>query len=374
MEDREYMNEHDEEVLTLDLSQLFRKLKPSWRRIAVWSGVAFATGILIAFSIPRSYTATAELAPELATGSASKLGSITNMLGLSNMMNSTDAVYPALYPKMVHSTPFSVQLLSSTVTMKTSNGPQTCTLQDYIINHTRRTWWGAAFKGGRDLFRSKDETMIRDTIDPYNLTDYENTLIEQLNSMVEVSVDKKTMAVTLQTTAQDPYVAADLCNSVNTLLQQTVTNYRTNKSKQDLAYYESLYEEAKTEYRTAQSNYAHYVDGHQGVVLLSVRAEQDRLQNEMNLKYQIYNNIANELQGAKAKVQLETPIFAEIVPPTVPLKPSKPKKKVIAAIFLILGLAGGCADVLFWHKKEDDNHTDSDKPDSEDWTAHSTHQ
>ena len=68
---------------------------------------------------------------------------------------------------------------------------------------------------------------------------------------------------------------------------------------------EKLFKERQREYYTAQKKYANYVDTHDNLVLQSVRTEQERLQNDMSLAYQIYSQVANQLQVARAKVQEE---------------------------------------------------------------------
>lgn len=59
----------------------------------------------------------------------------------------------------------------------------------------------------------------------------------------------------------------------------------------------------------------------------SVRAEQERLQNDMSLAYQVYSQVANQLQVARAKVQEEKPVFAVVEPAVIPLDPSGTSKK-----------------------------------------------
>ena len=76
----------------------------------------------------------------------------------------------------------------------------------------------------------------------------------------------------------------------------------------------------------------------------SVRAEQERLQNDMSLAYQVYSQVANQLQVARAKVQEEKPVFAVVEPVVVPLKPSGISKKVYVLVFIFLSV---CI-VMFW--------------------------
>ena len=50
-----------------------------------------------------------------------------------------------------------------------------------------------------------------------------------------------------------------------------------------------------------KKKYADYIDSHDNIILQSVRAEQERLQNDMSLAYQVYSQVANQLQVARAK-------------------------------------------------------------------------
>ncbi len=146
---------------------------------------------------------------------------------------------------------------------------------------------------------------------------------------------------------QDPMVAALLCDSVAERLKKYVTDYRTNKAREDLLYAEKLNEEAKREYVNAQQRYASYMDKNQGIVLRSARVEQEQLQNESQLAFNLYNQTAQQLQAAKAKVQEITPVYTVVQPATVSLRPSKPSKVMILAGFIFLGAVIACAWVLF---------------------------
>ena len=130
-------------------------------------------------------------------------------------------------------------------------------------------------------------------------------------------------------------------------LQAYITTYRTQKARRDLDYYERLYAEAKEAYISAQQRYASYVDRNQDVMLQRVRTEQERLQNEMNLAFQLYNTCSQQLQAAKAKVQQETPVFTVINPPQVPLKRSKPSKLTILVVCVFLAAVLACIWVLW---------------------------
>lgn len=77
------------------------------------------------------------------------------------------------------------------------------------------------------------------------------------------------------------------------------------------------------------------------------KIEGERLQNEMNLAYQIYNQMATQLQMAQGKLQEAKPVFAVVEPATVPLKPISPRKKIILLGCLFLAFVGTAGWVLF---------------------------
>ena len=153
---------------------------------------------------------------------------------------------------------------------------------------------------------------------------------------------------------QDPLISATMTDTVMQKLQNYITEYRTNKARHDLDFTQKLYDEAQKKYYVAQQAYADYVDMNQNISLRSVQTRQERLQNEMNLAYNLYNQTAQQLQLAKAKVQENTPVYTVVQPATVPLLPSKPSKMLILVAFVFLGGVCSVGWILFgrdlWHQ------------------------
>lgn len=343
----EDFNEYYEEDSTgLDITDLIRRMLSYWKLILKWGGIAAVLGLVVAFSIPKTYTSYANLAPEIAQKSNS-MSSLAALAGLNlNTIAVTDAMYPDLYPQIVSSIPFKADLFSMPVEVKTKKETVNTDLYDYLLNYTKTPWWSSVinlpfqFLGWvKSIGKEKVEpkTGYAD-IDTFRLTKEQGKVIKALGGSISASVDKKTYVISISATAQDAKVSADLCQLVIDNLKKYVVNYRTEKSRHDLAYYEQLYESARNEYFDAQQRYARYVDANQGVVLQRVLIERERLQNDANLKYQVYNTTAQQVQQAKAKVQLETPVVAVLQPPTVPLKKSKPSKAKILVGFFVLGM------------------------------------
>lgn len=58
----------------------------------------------------------------------------------------------------------------------------------------------------------------------------------------------------------------------------------------------------------------------------------------MNLSYQVYSQVASQLQIARAKVQEEKPVFAIVEPAVIPLKASSVGLKVYVILFVFLAI------------------------------------
>ena len=354
------------EEMEIDLMEYARKLWDArWLLIKV-AGIAAVVGVVIAFTTPKVYTVNVTLAPESAKSNSS-LSSIASMLGVGGMSagNEADALSVLLYPDIVSSTPFMIDLLDTPVKVMDEDVEE-MTFQSYLETQKSSlmgTVMSLPFKAVGavvSLFSSDDETEGDEieTIDPFHLTKKQAGMVGGLKHSILANVDKKTGVTSVAVTTQDPMVSAIIADTVIAKLQERIIVYRTDKAEKNSRYWEQIYEERKNDYYNAQQAYAHYVDANKNVILQSVLAERERLQNEVNLAYQVYSNVATQLQLARAKVQEAKPAFAVVEPATVPLRPSGTSRKMILVGIVFLAVAGAGAWILFgkdyWVKIKDE--------------------
>lgn len=365
----------DEEYDEIDIMELVRKVLKEWKLVLKWCGVAVLVGLVVAFSIPKEYQSSARMASESQSGSAGgNLSSLASLAGINlGGGSSADAFYPDLYPDVVSSTPFVVSLFSVPVDFKYKGETMSTDLYTYLKEYTKSPWWGSViglpFKAlgwFMGLFHEKVEPVEGYAdINPQELTIEQEEIAKAIREIVSISVDKKTSMITVSTMTQDPHVAAKVTEVVMERLQDFIASYRTDKARHDLEYFQQLYDESKEDYYAAQQRYAKYSDANQGVVLQSVRTESERLQNEMNLAYQLYNSCAQQLQVAKANVQKETPVCTVLEPPTVPTKRAKPSKVTILFVFIFLGGACAVAWILWvrgWFAPKNEEEQQAEEP------------
>lgn len=345
-ETKQVYNNHNDEEIEIDLMDLFRKVIGIRKKIYKAAGIGLIIGIIVAVSIPKQYTVEVTLSPEMSSNKGGGLsGLAASFLGSGvSMGDGTDALNASLSADIVSSTPFLLELSAMDIPV-TKN--EVMTLNTYLDEESS-PWWsyvigfpGMVIGGVKSLFiEDEDETISSDKASQgaIELSKKESKKIETLKKMIIASVDKKTSMTTVSVTFQDPKVAAVVADSVVNKLQEYIIDYRTSKSKEDCLYLEKLFKERQQEYYAAQKKYADYMDSHDNIILQSVRAEQERLQNDMSLAYQVYSQVASQLQVARAKVQEEKPVFAVVEPAVVPLEPSGTSRKVYVLAFIFLSV------------------------------------
>ena len=343
----------------VDLLEITKKIFNFRKLLLKACCIGAILGIIMVFSIPKEYTANTLIAPEgYRRSSSSGISALADMADIdisSSSATERDAIYPSLYPSIVSSTPFLIQLFD--IKVHEQKDSTIMPLSRYLKERQKRPWWSvitlapskligwtiSLFKDTSDENREETKTKI----DPFWLTREEAGMARAIASRINIEVDKKKKTIKIFVTMQDPLVAATVADTVRARLKEYITEYRTSKARRLLEYAEKLRKEAQSLYYEAQKRYTRYADGNQGLVKLTSRAEQARLRNEMDLAQATYNQTEHQVQIAKAKVEKETPVYAVIQPVQVPLCPSKPRKMVILAGCIFLAGAGSISWILF---------------------------
>ena len=343
----------EEEESSIDFGKIFADLLKHKMLYVKVLPVAFVLAAIYALSLPNYYNCTVKLSPELSgskAGSMSGLASLASNFGVNigSASAGSDAILPTLYPDLMNSVDFKTSLFHVKVTREEDN--KTFTYYDYLMKEQKTPWWSAAMKGISTLFGSKEEK-DEQKVDPFRLTREQTNIVKAINKNVVCEVDKKTMVITINVTDQNPVICAKMADTVKTRLQNFITEYRTSKARVDLEYNRKIAAETKARYEKARQKYTEFADANQDIILQTVRQKQTDLENEMQLQYNAYTQVAAQLLAAEAKVQEETPAFTTLQSATVPVLKAGPKRAQMCLIFVFLAFLGTTAWILY---KEDD--------------------
>ena len=320
----------------IDLRQAFGQI---WARKMLFMKVlpaVFVLSCLYIICIPRTYTTTCKLAPEVnGTNNGSALGSLASNLGIDfSQMETGDAITPMLYPDLMEDNKFVVDLFG--ITVKKGDGSLETSYDEYLRHHQESPFWAGSMRWFKDLFKKEETASVCSDIEPspYILSKDDDDLCQAIRANIQLSIDKKTGVITISVSDQDPLICKTLADSVSVHLQQFITEYRTNKARTDLDFYRKLTQDAKAEYDSVRRKYNALADANQNVILQRYKSKQDDIENEMVLKYQTYTTLNAMLQQAVSKVQERTPVFSVLKGAEMPLKAAKPKRMIFVAVML----------------------------------------
>lgn len=318
---------------TIDLRNIKKRIKENLKAFFIVMPVVFILACLFFFTLPRYYTCEVKLAPESDLPQRGMASLASSLLG-NDANFSTDAIQPALYPDLLISKDFIVGLFS--VQVCPPNTGKSIDYYTYIRDFQE-------VSSISRLLRSFQENKPKWTFTPsevksFYLTKEQNEVAKFLQDNIKCVVDRKTSVITIKVTDQSGVVSAQVADTIRVKLQSFITNYRTNKARNDLKYYKDLVTKAKRDYDKARNLYASCSDSNFGAILTSVRVRQKDLENDMQMKYEAYTSYNTQLRMALAKIQERTPAFTILQGASVPEKPAGPKRVLAIALTMIAAL------------------------------------
>ena len=334
------MEEDKKEIKAINFAEIARKLWPYRKKYCYVMSATLIITYLLMVCVPRYYKCTVSLAPETSgTSFSGSLGSLASSIGLGSSlakMNSQDAIFAEIYPDVLASKKFIAELMP--INVKTKDGEVSCNYYTYIRDKQKEPWWSAVMGPIMGWIKPplQDTQNGTEKLSVFNLTKRQNDIFDAVQGKIHCYVDKKTDVVTITIKDQDPLVCATIADATCQKLQDFITDYRTNKARIDYEYYQKLYEESKAEYDKAVDRYAACADAYTNSVLTTYKAKVERLENDMQAKYNIHTAMNTQLQAARAKLQEATPAFTVIESASVPVKPAGPKRMIISIVMMLL--------------------------------------
>ena len=352
MEEKKKISEID----FIHLATIVLKQKMFLLRFAI---AGLIVGVVVALSIPKTFSASVSLAPEFTSGTFGLSNSISDLassfgINLDGNKGSMDALYPELYPDIFESTDFVSSLYD--VPVRLQDDPSERSYLVHLRKDTRLAWWNYPKVWIAQLQKPKEKQVgsVKGKVDPYAMSRTQWEIYDAVNSSITCFVDKKTSVITISVLDQDPMVAAILADTLQLRLQEYIINYRTSKARNDLIYYQKIVSKAKGAYEQVRRQYVALSDANIDASLKVVTSKIEDLENDMQLKYNVYSQSLAQLKMAEARLQERTPAFTIIQPAKVNSKAVSTPRIVIVFIWICLAIAAGMVYVLYkeYKKKE----------------------
>jgi uncharacterized protein involved in exopolysaccharide biosynthesis len=337
----------------IDLIQL---LKTFWRNknaIASFIIVSVLIGLLIAFTSKTEYNASCKLLPE-SQNSSLDFGSLGGLAGLAGFDLSNHGnggiLSPELYPEIVQSTPFINRVLNFPIFFEKNDTTvssrfyfehiDSSTLFEHIAEYT------IGLPGKlKSIFASNEATNLN-KYDMIRFSKEDWKLFEDFKDRLAVNVDVKKGTILLSVEMPDPVAAAQLANLMLEELTISVIDYKIERAKINLEFINERFNESRNNYNLKQETLARFTDKNRNLSNSITQIEFERLQNEVDISFDVYKSLASQLEQAKIEVKEDTPIFTILEPVKIPVEKSKPKRVLILLLSFICGLVFGVTYVV----------------------------
>jgi len=333
-----------------DEIDLLTLVKTLWkgRRIVILSVIAGAIlGVAVALLSAKEYTASTVMVPQMGD-SQSKLGGLGGLAalaGISMDIPQGSELSPMVYPQIVNSIPFQLELMNTPLNFQEYSMP--ISFFEYYTKYSKSTILGTIQKYTIGLsgvliraIKGKPKEMMlpgNSVNQPILLTEDQYTVKKEIDDIVSLDVNAKEGYLTLTTRMPEALVAAQLAQKAQDLLQRYITEFKIEKAKANLDFIQERYNETKAEFEKAQVSLAVVNDRNKNFTSGLPKIETDRIQTKYTISFGVFQELAKQLEQAKIQVKKETPVFTIVEPVSVPIEKSKPKKAMIVAIWLFLG-------------------------------------
>ncbi|MFD2932684.1 Wzz/FepE/Etk N-terminal domain-containing protein [Spirosoma flavum] len=331
--------------LRLPTDVIIRTLWKERYKVLVAMFLFIGLGIITALLMQQEFRSEARIMPEMNNGSGDILKRLASVAGFAGVdfsdADGMDAIRPDLYPNVLQSTPFVLYLIDQSIT--TTDG-QVQTVGQFLLHDDNRWSWKQLLP-----FNNADRRMplpLNKANGTVQLSASQQELAEDIGERVSAKFDTRSGIITIAAKMPDANVAATVAQIAMNYLTQYVTNYRTEKARQDLHFYGQRLKEAQQRYHTAQLNVFQYNDHNRNVVMLATTMERHRMEAELTIAQTVYTELSRQFEQSKLKVQARTPVFKVLEPPKVPLKRISPKRLILVLLFAVLGLGLGIVYVL----------------------------
>jgi len=335
---RSYANE-------IDYMQLLQKLWQARKTIIIGLGIGAVLGVIVAFILPKQYRVVTTMLPQSESeGGIGKLSSLASLAGFDlDLSGGESDISPVIYPQIVESAPFMLELMNTPFTFKAVDHP--VSLYEYYYSIKKPSFGELVMKYTIGLPGLLKKSMKKEPVSveakegyPQVLTKEQEALMLSLKGQISLSVNKKEGYLTLTCVFEEPLLTAQVAEKSQELLQKYITAYKTNKSKDQLAFIEQRYAEKKDDFIKAQNRLASFQDRNMHVSSASAMTELDRLESEKDIAFAVYSELAKSLEQSSIQVKRQTPVFAIIKPVVVPNDKFKPQRAKIVILLTLLGL------------------------------------
>ncbi len=340
----------------IDLIAIAKTLWEGRKTIVKTTLIFMALGLFVAIFSEKEYTASTTFVPQ--TSEEKKIGgSLSGLAAMAGVnlgsIGGDTGISPLIYPNIINNVSFRKELLQTSITINGIDG--STSFENYyteiyspsLLGYIKKYTIGLpgliikVIKGKPDdgILSGFEEGVEEPQL--ITITNGENGLFKILDGCINIDVNEDDGYVYLTATMPEALPAAQLAINAQKLLEKYIINFKLQKSIEQYKFIEERYIEKEQEFKNAQKKLAKFRDQNQGFNSAMAQTSLEVLQSEYDLAYNVFTELAKQLETQKIQVKENTPVLTIIDPVYVPIEKSKPKRFSILIIWSFIGLFFG---------------------------------
>jgi uncharacterized protein involved in exopolysaccharide biosynthesis len=332
---------------SIDIIALLKTLWIGKKLIVKTTILFFVVGCVVALLSPVVYTSESTFVPQVSddqmSSSKGGLGSLASLAGINlDQVSSTSDSYlsPLLYSKLAESEEFSLNIVNEEII--NLNGDK-LTIKEYLnlnMGLFKFNLIELIKKYTIGLFISNEtEKNNNEVFKGFNFLSKEDfNIVKTFKEKFTIELNEKEGYIKVTATDESAFISTQLVEVITKNLQLKIIELRTNKIKERLEFSKEQYNLKQGEFDLLQKKLADFKDSNKNISTARFMSELQKLESEYQLQKNILMTLANEFNNNKIKLNKDTPIFSVIDEVSVPNERSKPKRSLIALIFMFLGV------------------------------------
>jgi len=343
-------NEVHFEEDSIDLIEIIKSIYEERKLLTKAVIASIALGIIVALFSSNQYTSNSTFIPQLSNESkpSSSLSGLASLAGINLDQSSGSEISPLLYPQILNSNPYRLDILSSKILYKSEN----ISIRDYILLQNNFNFFELIKKytiglPGIILSNFKSDINIEEfDLNIYKISEEDNELFNSIDNLINITINEKEGLITLSSTDKNQSIPAQIVRNAEKILQQKIIELKVKSSQELLNFSENQFKNKTNELNNLLDRIAIFRDQNLNINSSLYQNKLDRLLSEAQIIQSVVQQLASQVEQAKLQVSKDTPVFTVIKPVSIPFEKSAPRRSLIVIIFGFLGLIGSIGFIL----------------------------
>ena len=314
----------------IDITKYISIILKNIKKLSVIIIIFILLGVLYSFYLPNVYKSFSTFYPHYQNIEKSN-GGLRNLAGLAGISlgeQETNTIPPSLYPKLISSISFKLEILNELIIYKQQN----MTYREYLLANNNYN----ASKLDKKRFNN----------DLIYTTYEDNFLFNLLEKKIYIELNEKDGFIELGVYDENPEISAFIASKINKILQKNIIEFKLKNINEIYEFTSNQLNIAKNNLYLIQDSLANFRDSNKNIRSDIFKNQLNRIETEYNILKNIYNELAITKEKSAIDVKRNTPIFTIINSAVVPIEKFSPNRFIIILIFSVAGIIVGIFLIL----------------------------